>query len=159
MNTKKEVLLNRIIFILSIIGMVIAIYVTQSFIRKTNIVCVNTGCEFVRKHPASYILGIPVPAFGLVGYSLLALLAFLRTTVLNKKDSKVMIRDSRLHNAILGISGGGVLFVSWFTYTELFVIKAICTWCAVSAVNMVAIFILSLKNYQYKNKTRVVLDT
>ena len=48
----------------------------------------------------------------------------------------------------------GVLFVSWFTYTELFVIKAICTWCAVSAVNMVIIFILALKSYSLERKLR-----
>ena len=30
---------NRIIFALSLIGVVIAIYVTQSFVRQTSIVC------------------------------------------------------------------------------------------------------------------------
>ena len=36
-----------------------------------------------------------------------------------------------LLKSILGIAIFGVLFVSWFTYTEVFIIKAICTWCAI----------------------------
>ncbi len=130
---------NRVIFVLSIIGVAIAVYVTQSFIRQTSIVCVNTGCETVRKSASSYILGLPVPAFGLAGYSLLMVLAFLRTTASSL--------EKKLLPYIVGIATGGVAFVAWFTYTELFVIHAICTWCAVSAVNMAAICTLAWKNH------------
>lgn len=139
--------LNRAIFILSIIGILIAAYVTQSFLRQAPIVCVNTGCELVRKNPASYILGIPVPAFGLVGYTLLALFAFLRSTKLQSLSSNLLLK------IILGIAAGGVLFVSWFTFTELTVIRAICTWCAISAVNMVVIFLLALKSFTLERKS------
>lgn len=140
MKSKKN---NRVIFILSIIGIIIAVYVFQSFVRQTSIVCVNSGCELVRKNPASYIFGFPVPGVGLFGYSFLAILAFLRT----------MSSDKRLLYAMLGVSTFGVAFVSWFTYTEIFVIRAICTWCAVSAVNMAIIFLLCVKSYQLsKNK-------
>lgn len=133
---------NRIIFILSIIGALIAIYVFQSFVRQTSIVCVNTGCETVRKSPSSYIFGFPVPGVGLFGYSLLAILAFLRT----------MSSDKRLLYAMMGISTFGVAFVSWFTYTEIFVIKAICTWCAISAANMLVIFLLTFSSYKLAKK-------
>lgn len=128
---------NRAIFIFSIIGIVIAVYVLQSFLRQTSIVCLNSGCEVVRKSSYSYIFGIPVPAFGLVGYSLLLILSILKT----------MSSKKWIVTGMLGIASGGVLFVSWFTYTELFIIKAICTWCAVSAVNMVVLWILTCKTY------------
>lgn len=139
MNTSsapgRSIAINRIIFVLSILGMVIALYVTQSFLRKTGIVCVNSGCELVRKNPASYLFGtIPVTSVGLVGYAALALLAFLKTS--SKKPW--------ILNTMLGIAIFGVCFVTWFTYTELFVIKGICTWCAISAVNMYAILFLVL---------------
>jgi uncharacterized membrane protein len=137
-STKKELILNRVIFVLAIVGIIIAAYVTQSFIRKSPIVCVNSGCELVRKNPASYILGIPVPAFGLIGYSLMALFAFLRTSTIEK--SQLLLKG------ILGIATFGVVFVSWFTYTEITVIKALCTWCGVSAINMLVIFLLSIKS-------------
>lgn len=135
LSPEKIVYLNRIIFFLALIGILMAIYVLQSFIRKTGIVCVTSGCELVRKSPSSYLFGFfPVPAVGLIGYSIIAILAFLRTT-----SNKTWIL-----NGMLGMASFGVLFVSWFTYTELFVIKGICTWCALSAINMVIIFILLL---------------
>lgn|GEM_PF-583947 len=135
--------LNRIIFFLSLLGIVMAIYVLQSFIRKTGIVCVTSGCELVRKNPASYLFGvIPVPAVGLVGYSIIAFLAFLRTS-----QSK-----SWMLKGMLGMATFGVLFVSWFTYVELTVIKGVCTWCALSAVNMVVIFLLLLRSHTLQNR-------
>jgi uncharacterized membrane protein len=137
-----DYLYNRIIFILSILGVAVAAYVLQSFLRQAPIVCVTTGCEVVRKSAASYPFGIPVPAFGLVGYTFLALFAFLRTTTLHAQASR------RLLNGMLGISIFGVLFVSWFTYMELFVIRGVCTWCAISAVNMIILFVLIVRSYR-----------
>lgn len=140
--------INRIVFILSIVGIAMAIYVLQSFIRKTGIVCVTSGCELVRKHPASYLFGsIPVPAVGLVGYTILAISAFFRTANLTAAARR------SVSNIMFGISIFGVAFVSWFTYTELVIIKGICTWCALSAVNMVVIFLLLLKSRSPHNKT------
>lgn len=126
--------INRIIFILSILGVLMAIYVLQSFLRQSPIVCISTGCETVRKNTAAWPFGIPVPAFGLVGYSVLAACAFLKTAKVNAKLLKL------INGIMLGMAAFGVLFVSWFTYTELFVIRGICMWCAISAVNMVIVF-------------------
>lgn len=131
-------MVNRVIFIFSLLGVAMAIYVLQSFLRQSPIVCISTGCEVVRKSPYSYPFGIPVPAFGLVGYSLLAILAFLRTT----GEKPWMVKT------MLGIAAFGVAFVSWFTYTELFIIKGVCTWCAISAINMYLIFIMVIKSYK-----------
>ncbi|OGG28840.1 hypothetical protein A2973_04410 [Candidatus Gottesmanbacteria bacterium RIFCSPLOWO2_01_FULL_49_10] len=133
---------NRILFILSLVGVAIAVYVLQGFLRQAPIVCINSGCEIVRKSPYSWLLGVPVPGYGLVGYSILAILAFLRTTSapLRKK----------LLPWIVGIATGGVAFVGWFTYMELFVIRGVCTWCAVSAVNMVTIASIAWIEYRKK---------
>jgi len=88
----KHVFFNRIIFVLSLLGIAIAVYVLQSFLRESPIVCISTGCETVRKSPASYPFGIPVPVFGLVGYTILALCAFLRTTKLSARSSKLVLK-------------------------------------------------------------------
>jgi len=136
----KQKAINRIIFVLSILGIIMAVYVLQSFLRKTGIVCFNGGgCELVRKSPVSYPFGIPVPAFGLVGYTGLAILSFMRT--MNQEP-----RTMNLLKGMLGIAIFGICFVTWFTIMELFVIKGTCTWCAVSAVNMYIIFGLVVKN-------------
>lgn len=129
---------NRVIFLLSLAGILMAIYVLQSFLRQTGIVCATGGCEIVRKNPASWPFGIPVPAVGLIGYTILAICAFLRTTKLSPPNSRLVSR------IMLGMGLFGVLFVSWFTYTEFFIIKGICMWCGISAINMVIIFVLLL---------------
>ncbi|HLD24885.1 MAG TPA: vitamin K epoxide reductase family protein [Patescibacteria group bacterium] len=135
--------INRIIFFLSLLGIAMAVYVLQSFIRQTGIVCVSSGCELVRKSPASYLFGFfPVPAVGLIGYTILAICAFLRTTNLKAVHLTLVTR------IMVGMATFGVLFVTWFTYTEIFVIKGVCTWCALSAVNMVVIFTLLVKNHR-----------
>jgi len=136
----KQKTINRIVFVLSIAGIIMAVYVLQSFLRQTGIVCLNGGgCELVRKSPVSYPFGIPVPAFGLVGYTGLAILSFMRT--MNQEP-----RTMNLLKGMLGIAIFGICFVTWFTIMELFVIKGTCTWCAVSAVNMYIIFGLVVKS-------------
>jgi uncharacterized membrane protein len=129
---------NRIIFVLSILGIIMAIYVLQSFLKQAPIVCISNGCEAVRKHPASYPWGIPVPVFGLVGYTILCLSSFIRTFQL-KKQAMHHIANTMI---AVGIFGAG--FVSWFTYIEITVIKGICMWCAISGINMVVVLSLLL---------------
>ena len=133
-------------FVLSIAGIIMAVYVLQSFLRQTGIVCLNgSGCELVRKSPVSYPFGIPVPAFGLVGYTGLAILSFLRTTIQDVKTKNLL-------KGMLGIAIFGICFVTWFTVMELFVIKGTCTWCAVSTVNMYIIFGLVVKSMVVSRK-------
>ncbi len=131
--TKKA---NRILFVLSLVGVIVATYVLQSFLRNSPILCVNSGCELVRKSPLSKLFGIPVPAFGLIGYTFIGILSFAYTT---KQTTFIPL-------VILLTTMFGVIFVTWFTYTELFSIKAICTWCVISAINMYAIFLISLQS-------------
>lgn len=136
MNTKQKTL-NRIMFVLSIAGLLMGSYVLQSFLRQTGIICLTGGgCEAVRKSALSYPFGIPVPAIGVVGYTFLVVLTFLRTV--NQKLEKSLLAG------ILGMAIFGICFVTWFTYTEIFLIKGICMWCAISAVNMYVIFALTL---------------
>ena len=136
--------INRAIFFLSLLGIAMAVYVLQSFLRDAPIVCINSGCEIVRKSPYSYLFGVPVPGFGLVGYTILAFLTFLRT--LSPKLNKQLLPW------IVGIATGGVAFVAWFTYMELFVIRGVCTWCAISAINMVTIASIAWVEYRRKKE-------
>jgi len=143
MNTQQKTL-NRIMFVLSIAGLLMGSYVLQSFLRQTGIICLTGGgCEAVRKSALSYPFGIPVPAVGIAGYTFLVILTFLRTT--NQQLS------TKLLWWILGMAIFGVCFVTWFTYTELFLIKGVCMWCAISAVNMYIIFALAVYETRIRN--------
>jgi len=142
MDTKLKSL-NRIIFVLSIAGLLMGLYVLQSFLRQTGIVCLSGGgCEAVRKSTLSYPFGIPVPAVGVAGYTFLMVLSFLRTM----KNNKGLLWG------IFGMGLFGICFVSWFTYTEIFLIKGICMWCGISAINMYVIFGLAVKSLSLTKK-------
>jgi uncharacterized membrane protein len=141
MNTKT---LNRIIFILAIFGICTASYVAFTWLTGSPIVCITGGCETVRKNPVAWPFGIPFPLIGLVGYLFIAIMSFLKT--LNKNWEK------GINKAILGFAGFGVCLVSYFTFLETFVIKGYCMWCIFSAINMLVIFLLSIKIYKFKNQ-------
>jgi uncharacterized membrane protein len=93
------------------------------------------GCEQVALSSWSRIGGIPVAVFG-VGLSLVLLslaLAWWRTN------------DRRLLAAHYGLSLVGVIFEVWFTYLELFVIGAVCVWCASYGISLVVRFGVALR--------------
>ena len=123
---------NRILFILAIVGIAIASYVLQGTLRHTTVVCLTNGCELVQKSPYSRLFGIPVSAYGLVGYSLLTMLSLLWS----------FHPDKRIYRAMLAIAAGGTGFVLWFSSVQALKIGGFCMWCMLSTVNMITIFLL-----------------
>ena len=137
MENKTQILLNRAIFFLALVGFAISTYLFYTYIQEKPIVCLNTGCEVVRDSPYSYVLGIPLPAFGLAMYFVVLVISFLKTT-LDKKE------HLRLAKKLIFISSAiGFLSSAYLTYLEAFVIKAYCIWCIASAVVVTLIFIFS----------------
>jgi len=45
---------------------------------------------------------------------------------------------------IFAIISAGFLFSLYFTYIQAFVIKAFCTWCVLSALVFITLFVISL---------------
>ena len=89
------------------------------------------GCDTVALSPYSEIAGVPVAFLGF-GYSLVMLgliAAWLRRG------------DRLLLHAAYSLGLLGVVFVAYLTYLELFVIQAVCIWCATYAASVIAIWI------------------
>lgn len=133
MKNKKNVL----IFILALVGFFIALYLSRQYLTDQQVVCFTGGCEKVRLSPLSKIYGIPVPVFGLVGYSLILLLAFLRT--LNSK------LETRLLKPIFYISVGGLIFSTYNNFVDWFIIKSFCQYCFACLILMTGL-VLTSKN-------------
>jgi uncharacterized membrane protein len=114
---------------LAVVGLLISAYLTWVHYAGVAPVCVggSGGCETVQASSYATLLGVPVAALGLVGYSGLLLSAFLRGG----------------DGAYLGLLVAlvGTLFSAYLTYLELFVIHAVCEWCVASATVMVAALI------------------
>lgn len=99
-----------------------------------NITCVVfQGCDIVNTSKYATIIGTPIALFGMVYYFMLIVLASIYSST-GKKEFLF---------TIVTLSGTGFLFSLYLTYLQLFVIKAICFYCIVSAVTTTTTFILS----------------
>ncbi|HXU87137.1 MAG TPA: vitamin K epoxide reductase family protein [Verrucomicrobiae bacterium] len=130
---------------LDLIGLAIASYLSSVELRGELPNCGPLhGCEQVALSEYSRIGGVPVAVFGVVlSLILLSLaIAWWRTN------------DGRLLAAHYGLSLLGVVFEIYFTYLELFVIGAVCVWCASYGVSLVARFLVAL--WVWLHRTRYV---
>jgi uncharacterized membrane protein len=130
-NTHPAVVLA----VLDLVGLGIASYLSSVELRGEVPNCGPLhGCEQVALSQYSRIGGVPVAVFG-VGLSLVLFclaIAWWRTN------------DGRLLAAHYGLSLLGVVFELYFTYLELFVIGAVCVWCASYGISLVARFLVAL---------------
>src|SRR5688500_14900382 len=111
--------------------------------------CRIGSCETVNSSRWAIFLGAPVAAWGVGFYVVLFAVAL--------AGLSQRFADSRqLSLALVLLSGWGVVFSSWLTYLELFVIHAICQWCVVSALIVLAIFSVSLWDYRGRSSSEGV---
>jgi uncharacterized membrane protein len=128
---------------LDVIGLAIAGYLSSVALRGELPNCGPLhGCQEVASSEYSRIGGVPVAVYG-VGLSLLLLglaIAWWRTN------------DGRLLAAHYGLSLLGVVFEIYFTYLELFVIGAVCVWCASYGISLVARFLVALWVWVHRDR-------
>jgi uncharacterized membrane protein len=135
--------------LIALVGLFVALYLS---LYKAGVIgalaCGAGECETVQLSRWAMFVGLPVAVWGVAYYALVFVLAFAGT--------RERWEESRgLAMAMLIVTSWGVIFSAWLTYLELFVIEAICRWCVVSAVLAVALFALTLLDWQ---KTKVVGD-
>jgi uncharacterized membrane protein len=120
---------------LDLVGLGIALYLSVVALQGDVPYCGPLkGCEEVAVSDYARIAGIPVAVFG-VGLSLTLLVLAIAWTRSNRAE---------LLAAHYGLSLLGVIFEVYFTYVELFIIGAVCVWCASYGVSLVARFGVAL---------------
>ena len=120
---------------LDIIGLAIAAYLSVVELQGELPYCGPLkGCEQVALSEYASIGGVPVAVFGVALSLTLAFLAIVWT------------RSGRIEllAAHYGLSLVGVIFEVYFTYLELFVIGAVCVWCASYGLSLLARFVVAL---------------
>jgi uncharacterized membrane protein len=110
-----------------------------------SLACGTGSCETVQQSPWAKLLGLPVAVWG-VGYYL-AVFALAFTGTLGRWAD-----DRRIALALLLLTTWGVIFSVWLTYLELFVIRAICRYCVVSAILAFILFVLSMLDWRAGRK-------
>ncbi|MEX2157441.1 MAG: vitamin K epoxide reductase family protein [Gemmatimonadales bacterium] len=129
---------RQAIALLALVGFFVALYLWLHQIGVSGeLKCGTGGCDTVQASRWARFLGIPVAAYGVVGYAaiLAVALAALRPAALTRRGPMLVLA---------ALATGGLLFTLYLTYLELFVIHAICRWCVASAVIITAIWIVSL---------------
>ena len=127
---------------LALAGLFVALYLTLYKVGAIGeIACSIGSCETVQLSRWAMLGALPVAAWG-VGFYVVALALALAGTTERWADSR------GISLALLLLSGWGVLFSGWLTWLELFVIHAICTWCVVSAVLVLLIFVAAVLDWR-----------
>ncbi len=116
----------------SLIGFIDATYLTiEHYLGNIPLCSLTSGCENVLTSQYSIVFGIPVALLGAAYY----LLIFLSTIAyFDTKDSKIL-------QAIAILTPIGFLMSVWFVYTQLYILKAICEYCMLSAATSTILFI------------------
>ncbi|MEO0143803.1 MAG: vitamin K epoxide reductase family protein [candidate division WOR-3 bacterium] len=107
----------KIIRIFSFIGLLVSLYLLYAYEISKDIVCIGSGCEIVANSIYSKFLNISLPFWGVLFYISVMILSF-----------------KKWENLLLFILIVGAVFSIYLTLIEIFVIKAICFWCLISAI-------------------------
>jgi uncharacterized membrane protein/thiol-disulfide isomerase/thioredoxin len=120
--------------VLSIIGLVAAIYLSYVEITSTDAFCGPVGnCNTVQDSPYAYLFGIiPIGILGIAGY-----LTIIVLWLVQQYGPRSLRKFSTV--AIWLLAWFGVLFSIYLTFLEPFVIGATCAWCIGSAIVMTLI--------------------
>lgn len=120
---------------LDLIGLAIALYLSIVALQGDLPYCGPLrGCEEVALSEYARIGGIPVAVFGVV----LSISLFILAIAWTRTDRIELLA------AHYGLSLLGVVFEIYFTYIELFVIGAVCVWCASYGLSLLARFAVAL---------------
>ncbi len=121
---------------LSFLGFLDASYLTFEHYTGAPLPCaIFTGCATVTTSQYAAIGGIPVALLGALYY--LAVLIF--TLAFLENDSRRSLAIAAL------ITPFGFLASLWFVYLQLFIIKALCLYCVVSATTSTLLFISAMR--------------
>ncbi len=115
--------------VLSVLGVLVAGYMTWAELTGNETVCANTGtidCAAVQESAYAKTFGIPVALLGMLGY-----LMILGVLVL---EDQVQILADYGRTLVVGMALFGVIFQVYLTVIEATVLERWCQWCVASFV-------------------------
>lgn len=122
--------------ILAGIGLVDSLYLTYVKLSNSYAICGPIGdCESVNQSVYAEIAGIPIALLGAGAYLTILLLLLL------ENQGEFWAEYSPI--MVFGISLAGVLYSAYLTYIEIYVLRAICPYCVLSAVVLVLLLALA----------------
>lgn len=130
--------------LIAFIGFLDSTYLAAKHYQGAPVICsVLEGCDKVTGSQYATIGSIPVALLGVVYYFGILFLALIS---LFSKDGE------KYFNLLIFIAPIGFLASLWFVYLQIFVIKAICFYCMISAASSTLIFLMALFFLVYRRK-------
>jgi uncharacterized membrane protein len=134
-----------IILVLAFCGLSDSIYLTQSEVSNTPLICNVenlSGCNIVAASQYAHLFGIPLAEYGEIFYALLFVVAAL----------EIVFLDQLLRRVLQGLSSVGLIVSLYLTFLEIYVIHALCVYCIASAVIALLIFIFACLIEPFRKK-------
>jgi uncharacterized membrane protein/thiol-disulfide isomerase/thioredoxin len=143
-----------LIVLLSVIGLGVAGYLAYVETLQVTAACGPIGdCNAVQQSEHARLFGfLPVAWLGLIGYALLVIFSILWRVASNQSKPIISV-------GINSLTLFATIFSIYLTYLEIFVIRAVCSWCLSSAIISTLLLLLSVvmipKQFRYtiKGKT------
>ena len=124
--------------LISIIGLFDSIYLTWIKLTHNEASCIKGvgDCFSVNTSKWSEWNGIPIALIGAVGFFTILLILLLELRIEVIKSNAPLI--------IFGLTLVGVVYSAFLTYLEIFIIKALCPFCLLSATMMLVLFMITI---------------
>ena len=125
------------ISILAGVGFVDSLYLTWIKLTHNQALCIQGigNCWTVNNSKYADWNGVPIALIGALGYGLILIFSIL--------ESKVNFFENNSKITIFGLGLIGFMFSAYLTIIEFAVLHAFCPFCGLSALVMLALFILS----------------
>ncbi|OGI65092.1 hypothetical protein A3A95_04490 [Candidatus Nomurabacteria bacterium RIFCSPLOWO2_01_FULL_39_18] len=123
-----------VLYLFSGIGILDTLYLIYHKLKGTDVACFffpKEWCRKVQYSPMSRTFGIPNSYAGFVMYVAILIL------------TSLYANSSISFWPIQTIVTFGFLFSIYFTYVQAFILRAFCTWCIVSAINFIVMFLVA----------------
>ena len=130
------------IALLSLVTGIVALYLHLYKLGIVgNLQCSTGGCERAMFSPWGWFFGVDVALIGVIGYTLLLITSLV--------SIQPRFQGERWPVALLlGLAVIGFVFTLRLKYGEFLVLRTFCPWCAISAVAITIITILSTLEYR-----------
>ncbi len=132
----KRITLRGIQYLLVLVGLIIAGYLSYLKLAAAPAACVDAGpfdCNVVLNSQYSELAGLPIAYLGLGVYALIGLVMLFerRLSFLEQYGSLL----------IFGIGLFAWLFSMWLVYVQFFLLEALCPWCLSHEANFTLLFL------------------
>ena len=129
-----ERFIRQVSVLLTLIGTGLVGYILYARHSGSPLLCSTGGCEAVQSSRYSEIFGVPIAAFGLVGYATLLAAA--------------VARGEWARTAQVMVALTAFLFSAYLVFVQVHLVGAICDWCLASDAVTTALVVTALLRIQ-----------